>query len=86
MQLNYAVAMTMLKYKFMDDNMDHYYDAGVFMSTIQFSLICAFSDTSEIFDYKACLYAFIYLNQYYVAYYNKLDEYALKVHQFTEMG
>ena len=64
MQLNDVVAMTTLQTIFMDDYMDHNSDAGVLMSTILFPLTFAFSDTSKIVDFKACLCTSIYLNHY----------------------
>ena len=64
MQLNDVVTMTTLQSKFLDDYMDHDSDAGVLMSTLLFPLTFAFSDTSEIVDFKACLCTSIYLNHY----------------------
>ena len=61
--------MTMLQTKFMEDYIDYDSDAGVFMSALLFPLTCAFSNTSKIVDFKACLYASIYLNHYYTEYY-----------------
>ena len=69
----------MLQTKFMDDYIDYNSDVGAFMSTLLFPLTFAFCDTSEIVDFKACLYASIYLNQYYTAYYKKLEAYGLKL-------
>ena len=64
MQLNDVVTMTTLQSKFLDDYMDHDSDAGALMSTLLFPLTFAFSDTSEIVDFKACLCTSIYLNHY----------------------
>ena len=61
--------MTMLQTKFIEYYIDSDSDVGVFMSTLLFPLTCGFSDTYEIVDFKACLYASIYLNHYYLEYY-----------------
>ena len=59
----------MLQTKFMDDYIDYDSNAGIFMSALFFLLIRDFSNTSWIDYFKACLYASIFLNHYYVEYY-----------------
>ena len=81
MQLNDAVSITTLQSEIVDDYIDYESDAGVFMSTHLFPLTCAFSDTSKIVYFEACLCASIYLNYYYyTSYYKKLGEYVLNVY------
>ena len=69
MQLNDSTATTMLQTKFMDDCIGHDSDVDVFMSALRFPLTCSFSNIPEIDDFKARLYASIFINHCYVEYY-----------------
>ena len=59
----------MLQTKFMDDYIVYGPNIDVFMSALLLALTCGFNYTSEIVDFKACLYASTFLNHFYVEYY-----------------
>ena len=54
------------------------------MSVLLLPLTCEFSDVPEIYDFKVCLYASIFINHYYVKYYQQYEYYDLNVFYPTE--
>ena len=56
------------------------------MSALLLPLTCGFGNTSEIVDFKASLYGYVFLNHYYAEYYMNCDDYDLNVFASTERG
>ena len=84
MKLNDSIAMTMLQTKFMDNFLNYNADTDVFMCALLFPLTCGFSDTSEIVNFKVCLYASAFFNHYRVEYCQRYENYDLWVFYSTE--
>ena len=67
MQLNGSFAVIMLQTKLLDKYIEYDSDVDIFMSSLLFPLACGFSDTSEVVDFKAYSYGYMFLNHYYVS-------------------
>ena len=86
MQLNDSTAMAMFQTKLMHNYIDYDFDTNVFMSALLFPLTCGFSDTSYIVNFKASIYASIFINHYYVEYYQQYDDYDLCIFSSIQRG
>ena len=82
--LDDQIAFSMLNVSHIDGCVEFDSYAGVFMSILLFPLTAVFGNTTNIVNFRACLFASLHLNHYYIKYCDDHAAYDPNIHRIGD--